>query len=185
MFNFEPGKSYYLDYEITGGDSFFSTSSIRFFIKDLTDPPLLERAQNAMVKHAAEIEEKKAKRRAFLEYQKANQYPFEGRWSGETKRLMNTFYIQYTFAGNTMTYEGKSKHAGMRPYVMEGPFIFSEDILIFTPEKVTDNGKVIENFKTKYAWYYTMSGNILHLEGGGTAGGAIIWETDGEFHKGK
>ena len=183
-FNFEPNKSYYLDYEISSSGAWLSsTSSIRFFITDLTDPSLLEYTQKLMTSHSAEIEEMKATLRIFHEYTKANEGLIEGRWIGETKRLMNTFYIEYDFSGNRMIYNGKSKHAGMRPYVMEGNFLFNENIIILLPEKVLDNEKETNNFKEQYKWFYSINGDVLQLEGGGTVGSAFIWETDGKFQK--
>lgn len=190
-FTFEEGKYYYLDYEIAKGAAIFDNRTIQFSITETKDPALSEEAQKGLVAYEENYQKRKAAYEANLEkievfqtFMEANPNRFEGVWEGEAKRLMNTFYIQYTFTGNIMTYEGKSKHAGMRTYFTEGQFFFNEDTIIFVPEKAADNGKEVKSQKTKYIWYYTVNHNILHLENGGTVGTLVfVWETNGEFHK--
>jgi len=186
----EAGKYYTTEYEIIRTKGFFKEDSISVFITEITDPVQLAEAQKKVEMLRLEQQNKYnvyqdhiKRKEAYLAYQKENPARLEGTWKGETKRAMNTFYIQYTFEGDKMTYEGKSKQAGMRPYVMEGHFRFNENTIIFTPEKSTNKGQEVKNFKSKHIWYYTLTDNILHLEGGGTIGSTLIWETDGEFYK--
>jgi len=173
-FSFEAGKCYNICFNFNTRDFYFELT---------TDTETLGRAQDAMKKYIADIKEQQEKSKNYLAYQAANPNRLEGMWKGEKKRAMNTFFIQYTFSENKMEYEGISKQAGMRPYVMEGRLLFNENTIIFIPEKATDKGKEVKNFKTKYIWYYTVTDNVLHLEGSGLIGSSVIWETDGEFHK--
>ncbi|MCL2691790.1 MAG: hypothetical protein FWE56_06035, partial [Candidatus Bathyarchaeota archaeon] len=183
VFNFEAEKYYYLDYEIIK-KHILASGGVRFFITEITDAIQLIEVQERASMERAEAKARFEKQESFLAYQRSNPNLLEGIWKGETKRLKNTFYLQYTFNGDKMTFEGKSKHAGMKPYVMEGRLIFSENTIVLLVEKVTENGKEQKNFKTKYIWYYTLIDDVLHLEGGNTAGGgALIWETNGEFRK--
>ncbi len=124
--------------------------------------------------------------RALMEYTEANPDRLNGTWNGEKKRLMNTFFIQYTLEGNKMAYEGKSKHAGMKAFVAEGRLLYNENILIMFPEKATANGKEVEHFskEPQYIWYYTITDHVLHIEGGRLfEKGGLIWENTGEFRK--
>jgi hypothetical protein len=121
----------------------------------------------------------------YIAFQKANPNYLDGIWSGEKKRALNTFSMQYTISGNKMLFEGKSKHAN-RSFTAEGQMYYNENTIILIPGKATVNGKEIENFskQPKYIWHYTVTGNALRLEGGRLfSKGGLIWENTGEFHK--
>jgi len=119
------------------------------------------------------------------ELHEADPNRFDGTWKGEKKRLMNTFFMQYTIAGNRMVFEGKSKSAGMKTFVAEGSIMYNENTIIFIPEKANIDGKEVKNFSKEkpYIWYYTLTDNELHLEGGRLFGKTLIWENTGNFSK--
>jgi hypothetical protein len=121
----------------------------------------------------------------YIAFQKANPNYLDGIWSGEKKRALNTFFMQYTISGNKMLFEGKSKQVN-RSFTAEGQLFYNENTIVLIPEKATANGKEIKNFskQPKYIWHYTVTGNALHLEGGRLfSKGGLIWENTGEFHK--
>ena len=156
------------------------------FIEPLTDAEALVQGQDSIVTHKANIEELKKKLKEFLAFREANPNHLDGIWKGEKKRAMNTFFMQYTIDGDKIMFEGKSKHAGMRPFVAEGSLLYSENIIIFFPEKAYNKGVEVENFskQSRYVWYYTKTNDELILEGGRLFDNkGLIWENTGKFHK--
>ena len=158
----------------------------RAFIEPLTDAEALVQGQDSIATHKANIEKQKKKLKEFLVFQEANPNHLDGIWKGEKKRAMNTFFIQYTIDDDKIMFEGKSKHAGMRPFVAEGLMFYSENIIIFFPEKAYNKGVEVENFskQPKYVWYYTKTNDELILEGGRLFDNkGLIWENTGNLRR--
>ena len=126
--------------------------------------------------------------KAFMEYTEANPDRMNGTWNCEKKHSLNTFLMQYTIEGNRIVFEGKNKRID-RPFVAEGRLLYNENIIIMFPEKATNNGREVENFdrEPKYVWYYTLTNDVLRIEGGRRFGNlkglGLVWENTGEFRK--
>ena len=161
-------------------------TSCRAFIEALADTETLVQGQDSIATHKDNLEEQKKKLKEFLAFQEANPNHLDGIWKGEKKRAMNTFFMQYTIDGDKIMFEGKSKHAGMKPFVAEGTMFYSENIIIFFPEKAYNKSVEVENFskQPKYVWYYTKTNDELILEGGRLFDNkGLIWENTGKLHK--
>jgi hypothetical protein len=167
-FTFKAGKSYRLKYNIDEAQDSSSKDTIRFFVAED------DNAHNDLTKL-----------KAYQAYQKANPNRLQGTWIGEKKRLLNTFYMRYVFDGRKIIFEGKNKHAGMRPFVAEGRLVFNENTIILIPEQAHENGEEAKNFEKEpiYIWRYSLLGDLLQIEGGRLFGTTFIWENTGEFRK--
>lgn len=153
-------------------------NSYRAIFTPATDPEELAQAQ-AVIKKYEEEQNK------FLSYQAQNPKRLEGKWKGEKKRMMNTFFMEYDFSSDKLRYEGKSKSLKNRPFVAEGRLFYSENIIILFPEKAYNKDKEVKGFnmESPYIWYYTIQDDILQLEGGRLFGSGFIWENTGTFHR--
>ena len=124
----------------------------------------------------------------YLAYQKAHPNRLDGRWSGEEKRLLTTFLIQYYIDGNRMKFEGESKNP-KQTLVVEGKMMYNENTIIFFPESASQKGEEIKNFNGRadrlaYVWYYTLTNNELHIEEGSPFFiGTQVWVNTGNFQK--
>lgn len=138
-------------------------------------------AQNGMARYKANIERLRAQQKEYFAFQEANPNHLDGVWSGEKKRMMNTFLIRYTIEGNRMLFEVKNKLI-KSPFTVEGQMLYNENTIVLIPEKATANGKAVENFdrNPKHVWYYTLINGVLHLEGGLMW---RIWENTGDFRR--
>lgn len=173
--NYEEGKYYFITYDP-------ETDAV--FLKLTTDS-----AHVNSVKNVGKINiDEQARKRDYLAFQAANPNLLDGVWNCEKKRAMNTFYMQYSIEGDRIVFEGTNKRLP-NPIVAEGRLFYNENTIIFVPEKATANGKEIKDFSSqpKYVWYYTLTDNVLHIEGGrrfgNTKGFGPVWENTGEFYK--
>ncbi len=81
-----------------------------------------------------------------------------------------------------MKFEGNTTKIPKHAYVAEGSIMYNENTIIFIPEKATHDGKEVKNFSdVPYVWYYTLTGNELHLEEGRPFN--LGWENTGKFNK--
>jgi hypothetical protein len=179
IFEFEEGKCYSVGFERNAENGFTQVGLI-------TDTAVLARAENAMAKYKDSIEKMRERQKEYRTFQEANPNHLNGIWSGEKKRMMNTFLIKYTIEGGKMIFEGKNKLIN-RPLVVEGRFVYNENTIVFTPENVTVNGKAIDlvGNQSKFVWYYTLKNGVLHLEGGNAfLAKELRWENTGDLRRG-
>ena len=156
-FNFEEGKYYTIDSRTD------KENKIKFSIKETDTTP-------------------------YLAYQTANPNRLNGTWSGKGKRLLTTFLNQYYFNGSRMKFEGESKNP-KQTFVAEGEIMYNENTIIFFPKSAGRKGKEVEDFNSRadrliYIWYYTLTGNELHIEEGNPfLIGLQVWVNTGIFQK--
>ena len=164
----EAGKFYTTEYEFIRTKGIFNEDSITVFITELTDPEKLRQAKNVLKE---ESEKRKKFDAVFLQFQEQNPTLLEGAWNNDniSGRGQNLF-IEYSFEGEKIKYKksmGKRKEDNRAPIVAEGRLFYSENIIVFIPEKATINkGKEWVGFKNQptYFWHYTINNDVLHLE---------------------
>lgn len=194
-FEFEDGKYYFLGQDLDITKIFSKTSDvINTFIEEITDLGKLEKTKGKFDELRAKRKEEvdnyhlnEQQKKDFLAFHASHPNHLDGTWKGEKKRLMNKFAMQYTFSGDTLKYEGKSKTLKNRPFKAEGNMIYNENTIVFFPQKGFDKEREVKSFSDEppFIWYYKIDGDIMQIEGGRLFGKAFIWENTGTFHKEK
>ena len=164
----EAGKFYTTEYEFIRTKGIFNEDSITVFITELTDPEKLRQAKNVLKE---ESEKRKKFDAVFLQFQEQNPTLLEGAWNNDNiSGRGQTLFIEYSFEGEKIKYKksmGKRKEDNRAPIVAEGRLFYSENIIVFIPEKATINkGKEWVGFKNQptFFWHYTINNDVLHLE---------------------
>lgn len=155
-------------------------NSYRAIFTPATDPEELAQAQ-AVIKKYEEEQNK------FLSYQAQNPKRLEGKWKGEKKKMMNAYFMEYNFSGDKLRFESKFKSFNNGLFTVEGTIIYNENTLIFFPKQAFYKDKKLEELsvgQSYYIWYYSIDGEVLHLEGGKNFKNSMTyWENTGTFHR--
>ena len=168
----EAGKYYTTEYEIIRTKGILKEDSITVFIVELTDPQQILKAQNSLEEERERIRKLNIN---YLQFQEQNPARLEGKWSSEIGLgLGKSLFTHISFEGKKIRYEqysGKSNGGKIkRPVIAEGRLFYSENIIVFIPEKASINGKENNLSKSyigkKLLWHYTIINDELHLDRG-------------------
>jgi hypothetical protein len=145
---FDYGKYYYLDYEITGRATIFTTDTIQFSIIELTDPVLIQKADDAIASVKSGIE----KQKPYLVFSETNPTHLEGTWG------FNVFKITFKEG----RYKISIKLFGQEnARTSEGRYFFDDQTIVALVENETGNS--IYN-KLKKVWYYELKNGVLEVK---------------------
>ncbi|MDR1178147.1 MAG: hypothetical protein LBK64_04905 [Spirochaetaceae bacterium] len=148
VFSFESGKYYYLDYEITGKSTVSASDTIQFSITELTDPALIQKADNAIALVKSGLE----KQEPYLVFSDTNPAHLEGTWE------FNAF---------TLTFNEGRYRIGIKLFgrenarTSEGRYFFDDQTIVALVENETGVGAYE---RLKKVWYYELKDGVLEIK---------------------
>ncbi|MDR1460526.1 MAG: hypothetical protein LBI78_02650 [Campylobacteraceae bacterium] len=172
VFNFEEGQNYYLNYEITDSEGFFSPDSIRFFITKLTDEKTLENSDNSKIAALASIEKVKA----YLAFSDANPTYLAGTWYYENS--YPPFNNKITFQNDRFTITSFNRWRKFET-ITSGRYVFNNETIVMVYEKKQD-----KDFFAREVLYYELENEFLNiLDAPQSAAILTVGSLKGKYHK--
>jgi hypothetical protein len=149
-YDFEPGKSYYVDYKISEANISNSKNSIgliRFFVKEVTDFD---------IDPFAKAKTDKEYLTEYLKFSELNPNYLEGTWKFE--KNFPQLGVDLTFADNRFTVVLLRGMLNQKT-IAEGRYYFNEETIILIYEK-----KQNRLFNSREAIYYGLNNDVLNIK---------------------